>query len=109
MAAWASGVHSWSKPDSFIRLCWVHPGARLGAGERPELGAGALPALPRAHPGPDVPIETKFHPPRARAEWVQRRELIGQLADSTARLVLVDAPAGFGKTTLVAQWLSSPA
>jgi LuxR family maltose regulon positive regulatory protein len=70
---------------------------------------GAVPALPRAHAGLDVPIETKLHPPRARAEWVQRRELIGLLADTTARLVLVDAPAGFGKTTLVTQWLSSPA
>jgi LuxR family transcriptional regulator, maltose regulon positive regulatory protein len=30
------------------------------------------------------------------------------LAGATTRLVLVDAPAGFGKTTVVAQWRSSP-
>jgi LuxR family maltose regulon positive regulatory protein len=40
---------------------------------------------------------------------VERAGLIKELAHTTARLVLVDAPAGFGKTTLVAQWRSSPA
>jgi LuxR family maltose regulon positive regulatory protein len=44
-----------------------------------------------------------------RAEWVERSALIDELARTTAKLVLVDAPAGFGKTTLVAQWRSSPA
>ena len=55
----------------------------------------------------DVPIETKLHPPTARAEWVPRRELVSQLAASPAKLMLVEAPAGFGKTTLIAQWWSS--
>ena len=40
---------------------------------------------------------------------MKREELVGYLASVTAKLVLVDAPAGFGKTTLVAQWRSSPA
>lgn len=52
-------------------------------------------------------VETKLHAPPARTEWVQRQELIRHLADSRAKLVLVGAPAGFGKTTLVAQWRSS--
>jgi len=56
-----------------------------------------------------VPIETKLHAPDARAEWVERPRLTEYLTNATARLVLVDAPAGFGKTTLVAQWRSSPA
>ena len=56
-----------------------------------------------------APIEAKLHAPAARREWVQRPELVGYLAGVTARLVLVDAPAGFGKTTLVAQWRLSPA
>jgi LuxR family maltose regulon positive regulatory protein len=59
--------------------------------------------------GLDVPIETKLHAPDARAEWVERPRLTRYLTDASARLVLVDAPAGFGKTTLVAQWRSSPA
>ncbi len=58
---------------------------------------------------PGVPLETKLHPPTARKEWVERQELIGYLTAVTAKLVLVDAPAGSGKTTLVAQWLSSTA
>jgi LuxR family maltose regulon positive regulatory protein len=64
--------------------------------------------LPRAPASLEVPIESKFHPPDARAEWVDRPELIGSLAGGTGALVLVDAPAGFGKTTLVAQWCFSP-
>ena len=35
---------------------------------------------------------------------MKRTELVKYLADSTAKLILVDAPAGFGKSTLVAQW-----
>ena len=58
---------------------------------------------------PEVLIETKLHPPAARKEWVERRELIGHLNGTAAKLVLVDAPAGFGKTTLVAQWLAAGA
>jgi LuxR family transcriptional regulator, maltose regulon positive regulatory protein len=57
-----------------------------------------------------VPIETKLHPPSARPEWVPRRALVQRLAAVTgAKLVLVDAPAGFGKSTLIAQWQSSAA
>ena len=55
-----------------------------------------------------VLLETKLHAPRVRAEWVERTELVQYLAGSAAKLVLVDAPAGFGKSTLVAQWRASP-
>ncbi len=52
-------------------------------------------------------LETKLHMPRARAGLVDRARLVDMLdAGSGARLVLVSAPAGFGKTTLVADWLS---
>jgi LuxR family maltose regulon positive regulatory protein len=53
-------------------------------------------------------MDAKLHAPRSRQVWVQRAQLVRYLADAAARLVLVDAPAGFGKTTLVAQWRSSP-
>jgi LuxR family maltose regulon positive regulatory protein len=55
-----------------------------------------------------VLLETKLHPPRARQEWVVRAGLIQYLTSSTAKLILIEAPAGFGKSTLVAQWRASP-
>jgi LuxR family maltose regulon positive regulatory protein len=91
-------------------------GDSTGAGGLPAGGARrerALRAVPVPAPGRvglDVPIETKFHAPGLRAEWVERAELVQYLAGAAAaKLVLVDAPAGFGKTTLVAQWRASPA
>jgi LuxR family maltose regulon positive regulatory protein len=63
------------------------------------------------HDGPLPPaalIETKLHVPAVREEWVERDALVGYLAGCVSRrLVLVAAPAGFGKTTVVAQWDAS--
>jgi LuxR family maltose regulon positive regulatory protein len=76
----------------------------LGKDDGPEGASGAGgSALPR-RAGFGVPLETKLYPPGLRKEWVERQDLIAQLSDSTAKLILVAAPAGFGKTTLVAQW-----
>src|SRR5829696_6958171 len=53
-------------------------------------------------------LGTKLRPPRSRRRLVQRARLTDRLrADGGEwpRLVLVAAPAGFGKTTLLAQWL----
>src|SRR4029077_9039188 len=67
----------------------------------------AITSATSARTGLDVPLETKLHAPTAREGWVERPELIQHLASGAARLVLDDAPAGFGKTTLVAQWRAS--
>ena len=102
--------HFWPKSGFFITLDGVHGGAQSGAGGRPEQDKGPVAAaLARGLAGPDAPIETKLHPPGVRGEWVERSRLIDELAHTAAKLVLVDAPAGFGKTTLVAQWRSTPA
>jgi LuxR family maltose regulon positive regulatory protein len=50
-------------------------------------------------------VETKFFPPRAREETVERPRL-GDVLAHGSRLALVSAPAGFGKTTLVGSWLA---
>jgi LuxR family transcriptional regulator, maltose regulon positive regulatory protein len=39
--------------------------------------------------------------------WVERSALIERLTAAEAKLVLVEAPAGYGKTILVAQWRAS--
>ena len=53
-------------------------------------------------------IATKLHVPRPRRGLVERPRLRAQLDRGTsARLVLVSAPAGFGKTTLLGSWLAA--
>lgn len=54
-------------------------------------------------------IKTKLHAPPARKDWIERPELISRLAGATDKLILIAAPPGSGKTTLVAQWRLSPA
>jgi LuxR family maltose regulon positive regulatory protein len=53
--------------------------------------------------------QTKFYPPAARPDLVPRPHLAAALhAAAGARLTLITAPAGYGKTTLVAEWLATP-
>ncbi len=51
-------------------------------------------------------VATKFYVPRPRRALVERTRLLDRL-EGGARLTLVSAPAGFGKTTLLASWLSA--
>jgi LuxR family maltose regulon positive regulatory protein len=50
-------------------------------------------------------IETKFFRPAPRAGAVPRPALVGRLSGG-GPVVLVSAPAGFGKTTLLSRWLA---
>jgi len=53
-------------------------------------------------------LVTKLFIPAARLELVSRPHLIKQLNRGLHRkLTLISAPAGFGKTTLVTDWLQS--
>jgi LuxR family maltose regulon positive regulatory protein len=52
-------------------------------------------------------LATKLHVPRPRPRLVPRIRLVERLQQGLARpLTLVSAPAGFGKTTLLAQWFA---
>lgn len=52
-------------------------------------------------------LETKLHVPRRRRGLVERPRLTGRLSRVwESALTLVSAPAGFGKTTLLAEWLT---
>jgi LuxR family maltose regulon positive regulatory protein len=55
---------------------------------------------------PTVLLDTKLNPPTLR-DAVERPRLVAAFAASSERLKLVRAPAGWGKTTLVAAWLQS--
>jgi serine/threonine-protein kinase PknK len=49
---------------------------------------------------------SKFRPPKPVGKWVPRARLSGFLnAEPNWRLALIHAPAGFGKSTLAAQWV----
>jgi ATP/maltotriose-dependent transcriptional regulator MalT len=53
-------------------------------------------------------LETKLYVPRPRRGLVLRPRLSERLDPGTAsKMVLVSAPAGFGKTTLLAEWLAA--
>ena len=53
-------------------------------------------------------LQTKFHIPTARTALVTRPRLLGKLGlGRSGQVTLIAAPAGFGKTTLVAEWLRS--
>ena len=54
-------------------------------------------------------LEAKLGHPPVRDNWVSRARLLDQLDLGTKRpIALIAAPAGYGKTTLVAQWLARP-
>lgn len=53
-------------------------------------------------------LSTKLYIPSTRPELVPRPRLIEQLSNGLYRkLTLVSAPAGFGKTTLVSEWVDN--
>jgi LuxR family maltose regulon positive regulatory protein len=55
----------------------------------------------------DPLLETKFHVPKRRRGQVARPRLVARVArGARSTVTLVSAPAGFGKTTLLAEWLA---
>lgn len=72
-------------------------------------GPGATPPLKAVESSKqhDPLLATKLHQPRPRAHLVSRSRLVERLQRGMEHaLTLVSAPAGFGKTTLLSQWLA---
>jgi len=69
----------------------------------PTPGSGLVPPM-------DHRSEAKLHPPSPRASWVDRPRLMDAMGRALGHPVtLVAAPAGYGKTTVVAQGLRGEA
>jgi LuxR family maltose regulon positive regulatory protein len=55
------------------------------------------------HAGSFALLESKFHVPMSRPGIVDRDSIVDRLVTSTARVIAVVAPPGYGKTTLLSQ------
>jgi LuxR family transcriptional regulator, maltose regulon positive regulatory protein len=80
--------------------------------QHPSLAPTSAPAgvPPEGSLGAGLLLETKFYVPRARGGLVARGRLRERLDRGAAsKLTLVSAPAGFGKTTLLTEWLGAGA
>jgi LuxR family maltose regulon positive regulatory protein len=71
----------------------------------------AVPAAGRAPAGREgnhpAVVESKIQAPSSKRETVARTALVKRLRQADAGIVLVVAPAGYGKTTLLAQWAAA--
>lgn len=76
-----------------------------------EDGAGSFRPAPkpsRSGQAALLPLPLKFRPPHLRTRLVERPRLLQLLEEGQeCRLTLLSAPAGFGKTTQVGQWLAT--
>ena len=71
------------------------------------MGAGGEQKMPFTA---DSLVSTKLRPPEARPKLVARPRLTEMLErEAGRRLTLISAPAGFGKTTLLGDWLQGRA
>ncbi|HEY5168233.1 MAG TPA: AAA family ATPase, partial [Thermoleophilia bacterium] len=52
-------------------------------------------------------LPAKLRPPQPRVNLIERRALLGALGETKAPLVVLCAPAGAGKTTVLRQWAES--
>jgi LuxR family maltose regulon positive regulatory protein len=65
------------------------------------------PGQPTALQSSTILLKTKLYLPQVKPSWVSRPRLLSKLeAIPLHKLTLISAPAGFGKTSLLADWVS---
>ena len=70
------------------------------------LRSGGSASIHRAHYPPSAP--TRFRPPTFTRPTVPRQRILDRLGSGPRpKLVLIHAPAGYGKSTLAAQWVET--
>ena len=98
----ATTEHGWPAP-SYSRVYSI--ARSLKALPRAEQAGSAPPREPPAHQLSF--LEAKLHSPRLPTNLVRREQLFSKLDEVCLRtLTLLSAPTGFGKTTLVCQWMA---
>jgi LuxR family transcriptional regulator, maltose regulon positive regulatory protein len=83
------------------------PIALSTTGAEHEMETAQSPLLDQRHTRLPPLLATRLHRPRLRARLVPRTHLVERLQQGVKyALTLISGPAGFGKTTLLAQWLA---
>ena len=74
----------------------------------PDLPADFPPLVSEPSAAPKLPLLlTRMHIPTPRSQWVQRPRLFERFTQLRGgQCMLLSAPAGYGKTTLLAQWIA---
>ncbi len=103
-----------------LTLSRLQAATRRLAGKHGQVGSTTLSPAGPAVSTPPVPkiaatvghpgslIQTKLHQPRSGSDIIPRAPLLERLnAGLAGNVTLLSAPAGFGKTTLLAEWLQT--
>jgi len=81
---------------------------RAGRLRNKEVFSGISTPVPQVKNSAQPLIKTKLFIPRLRKDYVPRSHLLEKLAQGQNKpLTLVSAPAGYGKTTLLAEWINT--
>ncbi len=95
-------------PISKARLATVSPAAAtVKKARRPsarDAGQSARETLKRTPAPPFDVVESKIHVPSLRSGTVSRTALVNRLRATAEPIAIMTAPAGYGKTTVLAQW-----
>jgi LuxR family transcriptional regulator, maltose regulon positive regulatory protein len=91
-------------PDHDVAPAMPGTAAEPGRTRRRSRDLGSPAGARVSHDFPVDIVESKVRIPELRSGTVSRTALVNRLRTATTRVMTVSAPAGYGKTTLLAQW-----